>query len=413
MPNTTAIILAAGSGTRMQSAVNKNLLLLAEKPVLAYTLHAFDSHPLIRNIILVAGQNEIESYQQLVNSMYLTKPIQIILGGKTRQESCWLGVQHVADADLVVVHDGARPLVNRGVITGTIEVANEHGAAIAAVKVKDTLKEINADGFVTNTPDRSYLWQAQTPQTSQVFLLRKAHELARQDNYIGTDEASLLERIGCPVKIVESDYQNLKITTPNDLIIAEQIMKDYQHTTTTKKPLPLLRVGMGHDSHRFVPEGDEKPLILGGITVKDCRGLAGNSDADVVLHAIFNALSQAIGARSLGHYADKMCLEHGITDSQAYIKVALKMIRERHYIIGNIGISLECKRPRIEPIVEAMKHSIADLLNTSPMQVGITATSGDGLTAFGRGEGIQVFVIVHLDNVGAASWTAQKEHFAI
>jgi 2-C-methyl-D-erythritol 2,4-cyclodiphosphate synthase len=157
----------------------------------------------------------------------------------------------------------------------------------------------------------------------------------------------------------------------------------------------MIRVGLGQDSHAFEPEGSRKPLILGGVVFPGHPGLLANSDGDVVLHALFNALSQAIGKRSLGVYADPIC-QRGGKDSRAYIAVALDMVRQAGYTISNVGVSIEARRPKIEPLAEQMKKSLAGLLGVADDQVGITATSGEGLTAFGRGEGIQVLVIVSL-----------------
>ncbi len=157
----------------------------------------------------------------------------------------------------------------------------------------------------------------------------------------------------------------------------------------------MIRVGLGQDSHAFEPEGTTKPLILGGVLFAGQPGLLANSDGDVVLHALFNALSQAVGGRSLGIYADPLC-QQGITDSRQYLPVALDMVRRAGYTVNNVGISIEARRPKIEPRALEMKKSIAELLGIAEDQVGITATSGEGLTAFGRGEGIQVFVIASL-----------------
>jgi len=157
-----------------------------------------------------------------------------------------------------------------------------------------------------------------------------------------------------------------------------------------------IRVGIGQDSHPFVESGNKKPLTLGGITISEEMGLIGNSDGDVILHSLFNALSQAVGERSLGIYSDPLCLEKGITDSKEYLKIALKMIEERGYVINNIGIMIEAKVPKIEPHTKKMKECIAKLLKINEDQIGITATSGNGLTAFGKGEGIQVITIVSL-----------------
>lgn len=158
----------------------------------------------------------------------------------------------------------------------------------------------------------------------------------------------------------------------------------------------MFYVGFGQDSHAFVDEGDDKPLTLGGVTYPGERGLKGNSDADVIVHALFNALTQAVGGRSIGYYCDDLCLRDGITDSREYLKIPLAMIEEKGYVINNVGISLEGKRPRIEPRVDAIKHSLAQLLHMSEDQIGINATSGEELTTFGRGEGLQAFAIVSL-----------------
>jgi 2-C-methyl-D-erythritol 2,4-cyclodiphosphate synthase len=157
----------------------------------------------------------------------------------------------------------------------------------------------------------------------------------------------------------------------------------------------VIRVGMGQDSHRFEDEASTKPLVLGGVVFPGHPGLQANSDGDVVLHAVFNALSQAIGKRSLGVYADPLCAK-GITDSREYLRVALDMVRAAGYTVNNVGVSIEARRPKIEPKAGEMKTSLARLLDVAEDQVGITATSGEGLTAFGRGEGIQVLVIVSL-----------------
>jgi 2-C-methyl-D-erythritol 2,4-cyclodiphosphate synthase len=158
-----------------------------------------------------------------------------------------------------------------------------------------------------------------------------------------------------------------------------------------------MRVGLGQDSHAFEPDSSAKPLILGGVVFPGTPGLKANSDGDVVLHAIFNALSAAIGKRSLGIYADPICAR-GIKDSAAYLAVALDMVREAGYTVGNVSVSIEARRPRIEPRAAEMQQRIAALLGVSADRVGLTATSGEGLTAFGRGEGIQALVIACLDN---------------
>lgn len=160
-----------------------------------------------------------------------------------------------------------------------------------------------------------------------------------------------------------------------------------------KKPEYL--TGLGQDSHRFVDEGEEKDLMLGGALIPGHLGLKGNSDADVILHAIFNAISQALGERSLGYYSDPIC-EKGITDSKEYLKVIFKIMQNRGYEVSNIGIMLECKTPKIEQNSQLIKESLSKILNLEPHLIGLTATSGEGLTDFGKGLGIQSFVTVML-----------------
>ena len=155
----------------------------------------------------------------------------------------------------------------------------------------------------------------------------------------------------------------------------------------------MFKVGLGQDSHRF--EGNE-PLIMGGVAIDHPRGLAANSDGDVVLHALCNALASAVGKDSLGTYADKLCKEDDITDSKEYVKVAQGFVRTAGYKVGNISIAIECQEPRLEKYLPKMKEIVAGLLDVKTADVGITVTSGEGLTAFGQGEGVQVFAIVSL-----------------
>lgn len=159
--------------------------------------------------------------------------------------------------------------------------------------------------------------------------------------------------------------------------------------------IKMFRVGLGQDSHRFA-EGKSKPLVLGGFVIPGEKGMDTNSDGDVMLHAVFNALSQAIGGRSIGYYADSMCFEEGITDSKEYVKVALRMVEEKGYKISNIGLMVEAKRPMLEPHSDAIKKSLAAILGIDKSRVGLTFTTGDGLTSFGKGEGIQAFAIASL-----------------
>jgi 2-C-methyl-D-erythritol 4-phosphate cytidylyltransferase len=226
----SGIIVAAGSGSRMGGAVNKHLLPLAGRPVVAHALAAFQACWIIDDVILVGGQERLDVYQGIVDQYGLTKVRAIVQGGETRQESCAKGLNEVTDADIVCVHDGARPLVTERMIVESAQQAAEHGAALVAVPVKDTIKHATDDGFVRETLPRERLWQVQTPQAFRPEILRRAQQAAG-DAFIGTDDAVLVERLGLPVKIVQGEYSNIKITTADDLVVAEYLLRSIRKDT--------------------------------------------------------------------------------------------------------------------------------------------------------------------------------------
>ncbi len=220
-----AIIAAAGQGKRMGASGNKQYLILRDKPMLAHTLILFQQSKLIHKIILVVGPEEISYCEgELVDRYSLSKAV-VIPGGKERQDSVYLGLQQVGDADLVVVHDGARPLLTEDNLEKVVFAAKEQGAAILAVRVKDTIKIVDDQGLVVSTPPRNRLWAVQTPQAFQRELLQQAYEQAQRIGFYGTDEASLVELLQVPIKVIEGSYENLKVTTREDLSVAEAIMQ--------------------------------------------------------------------------------------------------------------------------------------------------------------------------------------------
>lgn len=222
----SVIIPAAGLGRRMNAPINKQYLTLNGKPILAYTLDVFEKCPLIKEIVLVINQDEFKICQQQVLRPYHYTKIKLVRGGDTRQESVYRGLKSINPAtDLVMVHDGARPIIQEAVIIRSIYETMEHKATTVGVPAKNTIKVINDDGFVEHTPDRDYLVEIQTPQTFEYRVLKEAHEKALKLGIEGTDDAFLVERLGFPVKIVIGHYTNIKITTPEDLIIAESIIK--------------------------------------------------------------------------------------------------------------------------------------------------------------------------------------------
>lgn len=223
----SAIIPAAGQSRRMGLGTNKQFLTLGGKPVLAHTLAVFENCLAVQEIIVVAAPGE-EEYcsQEIVRKYNFSKVFQVITGGRERQDSVYQGILALSsDTDLVVVHDGARLFLTAELIEESINHCQETGAAIVAVPVKDTIKIVNEEHTVENTPPRNILWAVQTPQTFSYSLLKKAHQEAKLDGFLGTDDASLVERLGGQVRVVLGSYENLKITTPEDLIIGEAILR--------------------------------------------------------------------------------------------------------------------------------------------------------------------------------------------
>lgn len=221
------LVAAAGSGSRMKKDINKQYLLLNSRPILAYCLEFFEHQEAVQEIVIMTGAHELEyCAQEIVQRLGYKKVSAILPGGKERQDSVWLGLQSLAKGnDLVAVHDGARPLLSANLFARVLEAAREWGAAIPGVASKETLKTVDRDGFVGQTLERSSVFAIQTPQIFNGRELIKAYRLAREEGFLGTDDASLFERYIGKVKVVEGDYRNLKITTPEDLVIAEALLR--------------------------------------------------------------------------------------------------------------------------------------------------------------------------------------------
>lgn len=222
----TAIVLAAGKGTRMNSGMNKQFILLNGKPLLVHTLEAFQNCKEIDSIILVAGRDELQlCREQILDAYSFDKVDKLLSGGSERQQSVYNGIVELDEGcSIVVIHDGARPIVPGNIIERCIEGAKAYGAVSAGMPAKETIKVLDENGFVEYTPERGRLWVTQTPQAFKTDIIRKAHENAGINAISGTDDAFLVEKIGVKVKMIESSYENIKVTTPEDIIIAETLM---------------------------------------------------------------------------------------------------------------------------------------------------------------------------------------------
>ncbi|WP_159887845.1 2-C-methyl-D-erythritol 4-phosphate cytidylyltransferase [Paenibacillus puerhi] len=222
---TGVVVVAAGKGTRMGTTESKQYLQLDDKPILIHTLLAFERMEFVDTIVLVTGADDVERCQHWVRQYGLVKTAAVIRGGRERQDSVYEGLMALPTGiDWVLVHDGVRPFAAARHVKACLEQARLTDAAVLAVPVKDTIKIVNGDGVIAATPDRSSLWAIQTPQAFRLSLLLEAHAGAKRDGFTGTDDAMLVERLGRSVSVVESDYYNIKITTPEDMPWAEWIL---------------------------------------------------------------------------------------------------------------------------------------------------------------------------------------------
>lgn len=379
MSATSAIIPASGLGRRLSRGTGKAFVPLLGKPLIVFTLYPFELSDSIDEIVLVVGKEDIPRAEQIIKDYEIKKVNRIVAGGKERQDSVWNGLRAISpDTELVVIHDGARPLVSAKIIEDSIKTAREYGAAIAAIPVTDTIKTSSDGRMVESTLDRSKLYAIQTPQTFKREIIIAAYEHAYAEGFYGTDDASLVERMGFPVALVAGSHENIKITTPTDIQIAEAIM-------SKKIPLHHVKVGYGYDVHQFKAG---RKLFLGGVEFESEEGLLGHSDADVVLHAVMDAVLGAAGLGDIGKLFPDTDPKYKDIRSTKLLAEVMKITSEKGWIVGNIDVMLLAERPRISPRVAEMRSQIADGLGISPDQVNIKASTSEGLGFVGRGEGI-------------------------
>ncbi len=382
--NGAVIIPAAGSGSRMNTSCPKQYLDLAGKPVLIHTVAAFHHHKGMRQVVVVVPPDRVASTRELLFTWELDSKAVVVAGGKRRQDSVKAGLDALESTiDTVLVHDGARPLVTNDLISRCHTAAEKYGAAIAAVPVKDTLKKCTSDNSIEKTIDRTNLWQAQTPQAARLSLLRKA--FAANGERDVTDEASLLESVGVTVKIIPGSEINIKITRPEDLTIANKIIM--QPSTD------LTRVGHGFDAHRLVTD---RKLILGGVKVPHKLGLAGHSDADVVTHALCDAILGALGKGDIGkHFPDTAAEFQDIFSILLLDRVVALMENER-YSLGNADVTIVCQLPKLAPYLDEMKVILSRACHVEEQRINIKATTTEKMGFVGRQEGISCHAVVFL-----------------
>ena len=358
----TALIMAAGSGTRLGGPLPKQFLKIGGRTILERSLLPFEKNEYVDDVLVACGRDFIELCSRICAGF--AKNRAVVEGGATRQESVRNALAQAADG-YILIHDGARPFVSEEIIDRVLAAAAENGAAVCAVPVKDTIRRLDPDGG-SRTLDRDELRAVQTPQGFDSGLLREAFRRAEEEGFLATDDAGLVERLGRPVAIVDGSYGNIKITTKEDL------------------PMDV-RTGSGYDVHRFA-EG--RKLILCGVEIPFEKGLLGHSDADVALHALMDAI---LGAAALGdigrHFPDGDERYRGIS-SMELLRQVDALVRAKGYCVSNADVTIIAQRPKMLPYIEQMRANIASVLGVDIERVNVKATTTEKLGFAGREEGV-------------------------
>jgi len=369
-----ALIVAAGAGERFGGALPKVFVPLGGRPMLLWAVQAFAAHPEVDDIVLVVAPEYVSQARELC--AHVDADVSILAGGAHRRQSVLNGLRALQplQPDLVAIHDGARPFVSPQIISDSLRVCREHGAALTALPATDTVKQVETERVVA-TLDRQGVYLAQTPQTFRFDLILQAHEQAESEGCEVTDDAMLLERLGHPVYISRGEARNLKITTQDDLRRAEGWLMGEQTP----------RVGHGLDVHRLV-EG--RRLVLGGVEIPHDKGLLGHSDADAALHAIADALLGACALGDIGRCFPDTDQRYKDADSAELLQRVVAMVAEAGWRVGNVDVTIIAQEPRLAPHVERMREATAAALGVAVEQVSYKATTAEHLGPIGEGQAI-------------------------
>jgi 2-C-methyl-D-erythritol 4-phosphate cytidylyltransferase/2-C-methyl-D-erythritol 2,4-cyclodiphosphate synthase len=379
----SAIIAAGGRGLRFGGGQPKQLATLGGRPILQRSVDAFVDSDAIAEVVVALPADLAADPPDYLRAR--AKPVLIVDGGERRQDSVRHAFERVSrHADVVVIHDAARPLVTGALIRRTVDAAFDAGAAIAALRSSDTVKRADAAGRVVETLPRDRIYLAQTPQAFRLDVLRDALTMPVD----ATDEAALAEQAGHPVFLVDGDPRNLKVTTRDDLALAERLLG-----TAEAVPYAGIRIGNGYDLHRLV---DGRPLILGGITIPFDKGLLGHSDADVVCHAITDAILGAAGAGDIGRHFPDTDPAWKDAHSLDLLRRAAGIVAAQGFVVVNVDVVVIAQRPKLVPHVDAIRARVAETLGCDPLQVSVKGKTNEGVDSTGAGEAIAAHAVALL-----------------
>lgn len=380
-----AVIVAAGSSSRMGGSGSKVLEDLGGKPVLLYSFQTLAQCPWIGELCVVCRVEDQERIEAMLAGK-TEKPVMVVPGGKERQDSVLAGVSALSpERAYLLIHDGARPFVTSEMVDAVCRDAVAYGAATAAVPSKDTCKLSDGQGFVESTPSRARLMAVQTPQAFEREMYLYAARKAQGAGVSYTDDCQLIEAAGGRVRFTPGDYRNIKLTTPEDRMVARAYLGQEERR---------MRVGYGYDVHKLV---EDRKLILGGVEVPYEKGLLGHSDADVLTHAIADALLGAAALGDIGKLFPDTDPAYEGADSLVLLERVCGLLKEKGYAIGNVDATVIAQRPKLAPHIPQMRENLAKACGIEVSQVSVKATTEEGLGFTGTGQGIAASAVCLLE----------------
>lgn len=390
MARIAVIIVAAGRGHRFGGEMPKQYLEVHQQPLVRHAVQAFLDHPAIDLILPVIHPDDADILANALGGLDYLEPV---AGGAARQDSVRNGLEGLASSapDYVLVHDAARPMVAPALIDRVIEALQDTSGVIPGIAVVDTLKRADDDGIITDTVSRDGLWRAQTPQGFKYADLLAAHRSAIGQEL--TDDAAVMEASGYRVAVVLGDENNIKVTTPDDLMRMEEIMSDDSAQAKLVRS-PSFRIGSGYDVHKLGP-GDH--VTLCGVKITSERALIGHSDADVALHSVTDAVFGAIADGDIGSHFPPTDSQWRGASSDQFLAYACERMRERGFELSNIDLTIICEKPKIGPHRDAMRARLAEIAQIDVSCVSVKATTTERLGFTGRGEGIAAEAVIIIE----------------
>jgi 2-C-methyl-D-erythritol 2,4-cyclodiphosphate synthase/2-C-methyl-D-erythritol 4-phosphate cytidylyltransferase len=399
-----AIIAAGGQGLRFGGTTPKQFMELDGKSLLERSVEAFARSPRIDRIVVALPASVVANPPAFLSAV--ATPTVIVAGGADRSASVANAFAHVPESfDLVVIHDAARPFVTGDLIDRTLDAASAHGAAIAAIPARDTVKQVDRrdSRTIAATLPRDTIFLAQTPQAFRRDVLATALLAATGTGAAGapgarsaaaaaTDEAMLVERAGFKVHIVEGDLRNIKVTTPADLRPRDSAVAPTVRSADGRSG--VIRIGTGYDLHRLV-EG--RPLILAGVRIPFERGLDGHSDADIVCHGVTDAVLGAAALGDIGRLFPDTDAKWKDADSIELLRGAMQVVRNAGYAVSNVDVTVVAERPKLLPHLDAMRANLANALGIDPSAVSLKGKTNEGVDAIGRGEAMACHAVALLE----------------